>query len=191
MPWRRLPGALWPWVRARLTEVGLGALVEGQQATDHHLRGLMKACLGMLGTARPEDLSRAMRDHLPPLGVTACTMTTLLPDRQGTYQLEVVARLSRELGQGKKLRLPVESLGIDASLEHRAAVVLMPLDFNGSAVGLVGFDWGARNPVHYEHLREVFSLAGHALGGCMQTPSLLRASNDEPLPENETSDSVA
>jgi hypothetical protein len=55
--------------------------------------------------------------------------------------------------------LPQSSLGLDQTLSHLAIAVLLPLDFNQEPVGLAAFAWGAHNPLLYEQLREVSSVA--------------------------------
>jgi hypothetical protein len=73
-----------------------------------------------------------------------------------------MARLSPDFVSAKVQPLPISSLGLDQTLQHRAAVLLMPLEFNQRPVGLAGFAWGAHNPLIYEQLREWLSLAVYA-----------------------------
>jgi hypothetical protein len=54
-------------------------------------------------------------------------------------------------------------LGIDSALEREDTLVVEPLEFAGSPVGIAAFAWGAHNPVHYEVLREVLSTAIYGL----------------------------
>jgi hypothetical protein len=91
-----------------------------------------------LATHDTSALSRALSSHLPPLGITASAISRLSVGTRRAPQLEVVARLSPEFGSTKTQVLPMSSLGLDQALEHRAAVVLMPLFFNRQPLGLGG-----------------------------------------------------
>ena len=148
--------------RLMLTQVALAAYRERDQAAASHLRNISKTCLETLATRDAGPISRALSAHLPPLGVSACAISRLLPSSRRGAQLEVVARLSPDFGQSKLQLLPESSLGLDQTLSHLATAVLMPLDFNQQPVGLAAFAWGAHNPLVYEQLREVLSLAVYA-----------------------------
>lgn len=147
--------------RLMLTQVGLSAYRERDQAAANHMRNISKTCMETLATHETSALSRALSAHLPPLGVAACAISRLSTSRRGA-QLEVVARVSPEFVTTKSPTLPISSLGIDPTLQHRAAVLLMPLDFNHRPVGLAGIAWGAHNPLIYEQLREWLSVAVYA-----------------------------
>jgi DNA-binding LacI/PurR family transcriptional regulator len=148
--------------RLMLTHVGLSAYRDRDHAANSHMRNISRACTEVLATRNSSALSRALSEHLPPLGVAACAISRLSMSSRAGQQLEVVARLSPDFGNVKAPVLPISSLGIDQTLEHRAGVVLMPLEFNQRAVGLAGFAWGAHNPLIYEHLRESLSVAVYA-----------------------------
>ncbi len=148
--------------RLMLTQVGLSAYRERDQAATNHMRNISKTCMDTLATHETSALSRALSTHLPPLGVAACTITRLSTASRRGAQLEIVARLSPDFVNAKVQPLPISSLGIDQTLQHRAAVLLMPLEFNHRPVGLAGFAWGAHNPLIYEQLREWLSVAVYA-----------------------------
>ncbi len=152
--------------RHRLTSVALAAMKESERAINRHLRQLLRASLGCLVGGSPETIASALRSHLPPLGIAACTLSLarLLPDRNEP-QFQVLARLNLDMKDKEGSLLSAMSLGLDQTLEHRAAVVMMPLDFDESPVGLAGFEWGARNPALYEQLREFFCVCARAWGG--------------------------
>ena len=101
--------------------------------------------------------------HLPLLGVEACTVTRLSTTPAGVREHRVLTRLGEKIVSSSSTVLTAESLGIDSSLDHRAAVVVLPLDFGGQSVGLASCSWGAHNPLNYELLRE---LIGAAVYGC-------------------------
>ncbi|HWO08901.1 MAG TPA: substrate-binding domain-containing protein [Polyangiaceae bacterium] len=149
--------------RLTLTQVALAAYRERDQAAGNHLRNITRTCLEALATHDASALSRALSQHLPPLGVSACTLTRLQSSERRGRQLEVVARVSPDFGSAKAQPLPMSSLGLDQTLTHLAAVVLMPLDFGQSPVGLAGFAWGAHNSLIYEQLRETLSVAVQAV----------------------------
>jgi hypothetical protein len=148
--------------RLVLTQVALCAYRERDQAAGNHLRNISRTCLDTLGTRDAGPLSRALSEHLPALGVSACAITRLTSSERRGQQLEVVARVSPDFGSSKIQPLPVSSLGLDQTLSHLAAVVLMPLVFNQQPMGLAGFAWGAHNPLIYEQLREILSVAVYA-----------------------------
>jgi len=149
--------------RLMLTQVALSAYRDRDQSAASHLRNISKTCLETLATREAGPISRALSAHLPPLGVSACAISRLLPSSRRGAQLEVVARLSPDFGQSNKLQLlPDSSLGLDQTLSHLASAVLLPLDFNQQPVGLAAFAWGAHNPLVYEQLREVLSVAVYA-----------------------------
>jgi DNA-binding LacI/PurR family transcriptional regulator len=148
--------------RLVLTMVALAAYRDRDQAAARHLRNISKTCLETLVTRESGPISRALSAHLPPLGVSACAISRLLPSSRRGAQLEVVARLSPDFGHSKLQLLPQSSLGLDQTLSHLAIAVLMPLDFNQEPVGLAAFGWGAHNPILYEQLREVLSVAVYA-----------------------------
>jgi sigma-B regulation protein RsbU (phosphoserine phosphatase) len=150
--------------RLLITTVALSAYRDRDQAVTDHMRNISKACMGALATQDTTALSRALSTHLPPLGVAACSINRLSVASRRGPQLEIVARLSPDFVATKTAPLPMSSLGIDQTLQHRAAVVLMPLEFNQRPVGLAGFAWGAYNPMTYELLREWLSVAVYASG---------------------------
>jgi len=151
--------------RLILTQVALAAYRERDQAAANHLRNISRTCLEAVGSRDVGSLTRVLSEHLPPLGVSACAISRFSSGSRRGKQLELVARVAPDFGNGKSLSLPVDSLGLDQTLAHLAAVVLMPLDFNQQALGLAGFAWGAHNPLLYEQLREVLSVAVYASGG--------------------------
>jgi hypothetical protein len=148
--------------RLMITNVGLSAYRDRDQAATDHMRNISKACLGAFATRDMTALSRALSTHLPPLGVDAGTISRLSAAAGRGRQLDIVARLSPDFVTTRTPALPMSSLGIDPILQHRAAVVLMPLEFNQLPVGLAGFAWGAHNPMTYELLREWLSVAVYA-----------------------------
>jgi DNA-binding LacI/PurR family transcriptional regulator len=148
--------------RLMVTNVGLSAYRDRDQAATDHMRNISKACMGAFAAQDTTALSRALSTHLPPLGVTACSISRLSTTSARGPRLEIVARLSPDFVPAKNPALPTGSLGIDQTLQHRAAVVLMPLEFNRRPVGVAGFAWGAHNPMTYELLREWLSVAVYA-----------------------------
>ena len=148
--------------RLMLTQVALSAYRDRDQSAASHLRNISRTCLETLATREAGPISQALSAHLPPLGVSACAISRLLPSSRRGAQLEVVARLSPDFGQSRLQLLPESSLGLDQTLSHLASAVLLPLDFNQQPVGLAAFAWGAHNPLVYEQLREVLSVAVYA-----------------------------
>jgi sigma-B regulation protein RsbU (phosphoserine phosphatase) len=151
--------------RLMITNVGLSAYRDRDQAATDHMRNISKACMGALAAQDATALSRALSTHLPSLGVAACSISRLNTASSRGPQLQIVAHLSPDFVFTKSPALPVSSLGLDQTLQHRAAVVLMPLEFNQRPVGLAGFAWGAHNPMIYELLREWLSVAVYAGNG--------------------------
>jgi len=146
-----------------LTQVALAAYRERDHAAANHLRNISKTCLEVLATREAGPIGRALSEHLPPLHVSGCAISRFVVHAHRGRQLEVLARVSPDFGKAKTQILPVGSMGLDQTLEHLAAVVLMPLEFNQTPVGLAGFAWGAHNPLLYEQLREVLGVAVYAL----------------------------
>ncbi len=161
--------------RLMLTHVGLSAYRERDQAANNHMRNISKSCMETLASHEASSLSRALSVHLPPLGIAACSISRLALGGQRGPQLDVIAQLSPDFGSSKAPVLPMTSLGLDQTLQHRAAVVLMPLDFKQQPVGVAGIAWGAHNPLVYEQLRELFSMAVYATLDTSRTATSLRA----------------
>lgn len=150
--------------RTMLTHVGLSAYRERDQAANNHLRNIAQTCMATLATRESAALSRALSTHLPPLGVSACTISRLTESKTRGPELSLLAQLSPDFAPARAGTLPLASLGVDQALHHRAGIVLMPLDFAGQPLGVVGFAWGAFNPLIYEQLREWFSIVLYATG---------------------------
>jgi hypothetical protein len=49
-------------------------------------------------------------------------------------------------------------------LEREEVMLIEPLEFDGHPVGVAALAWGARDPLHYEQLREVLGAAVYGLG---------------------------
>ena len=167
--------------RLMLTQVGLSAYRERDQAANNHMRNISKSCMETLAAHEASSLSRALSLHLPPLGIAACSISRLARGGQRGPVLEVMAQLAPDFGSSKAPVLPMTSLGLDQTLLHRAAVVLMPLDFNQQPVGVAGIAWGAHNPLIYEPLRELFSMAVYATLDTSRSATSLRAETSASL----------
>ncbi|HEX6764425.1 MAG TPA: substrate-binding domain-containing protein, partial [Polyangiaceae bacterium] len=148
--------------RMRLARVGSDVEHERHQSLSLHARIVTKACLAMVAAGDPSLLETTLREHLPALGIPACTVTRLRKQKQ-TSDFVVVARFSPNALTTPEPVLATHDLGIDSALEREDTLVVEPLEFAGSPVGIAAFAWGAHNPVHYEVLREVLSTAIYGL----------------------------
>ncbi len=148
--------------RLTLTHVALAAYRERDQAAQSHLRNIGRPCLEALATRDSDAWREALTRHLPPLGIAAGAVSRLRESPRQGRQLEVLARLSPDFADAKPQTLPITSLGLDQALQHRAAVILLPLEFGGRPLGIACLAWGAHNPLVYEPLREQLSLAVYA-----------------------------
>ena len=116
----------------------------------------------MVAGADASALGTTLAEHLPALGIPAYAVTRLSRSRAST-ELAIVARLAPNALSRPLHFIANTELGIDPALEREETLVVEPLEFAGTEVGIAAFAWGARNPVHYEVLREVLSLAVYAL----------------------------
>jgi len=148
--------------RMRLARVGSDVEQERHQNLSLHARFVTKACLSMVAGGGAQELEATLKEHLPALGIPACAITRLRKTKHST-DLAVVARFAPNALSGAAQVLPAHELGIDGALEREETLVIEPLEFAGTPVGIAAFAWGAHNPVHYEVLREVLSAAVYAL----------------------------
>ena len=148
--------------RFRLARISTDVDHERHQSLNLHARIVTKACLSVIAGDDPRVLGAALSEHLPALGISACTLTELHTKRTSS-ELVIVARFASNSLSSPLRALPLRDLGIDSGLEREDVLVLEPLEFAGQPVGIAAFAWGARNPVHYEVLREVLSAAVHSL----------------------------
>jgi DNA-binding LacI/PurR family transcriptional regulator len=150
--------------RFRLARIGTDVEHERHQNLNLHARIVSKACLAVVAGDDPRLLGTALSEHLPALGIPACTLTRLTTRNQAS-ELAIVARFAPNALSSPTRILALPSLGIDSGLEQEDVLIVEPLEFAGKPVGIAAFAWGARYPVHYEVLREVLSAAVHSLLG--------------------------
>jgi phosphoserine phosphatase RsbU/P len=148
--------------RLRLARIGSDVEHERQQNLNMHARIVTRACLAVVAGADASALGTTLAEHLPALGIPAYAITRLRRSRAST-ELAVVARLAPNALSRPLHFIATTELGIDPALEREDMLVVEPLEFAGTELGIAAFAWGARNPVHYEVLREVLSLAVYAL----------------------------
>ncbi|HEX6765213.1 MAG TPA: substrate-binding domain-containing protein, partial [Polyangiaceae bacterium] len=144
--------------RMRLARVGSEVEHERQQSLNHHVRTVTKACLDMLAGSDASKLDDALSEHLPALGIKAYIVSRLEKTRAGE-RFTLVARYAENTLTRTLLQVPARDLGIDPALEREEVLVVEPLEFAGTPVGVAALSWGAHTPVHYEALREVLSAA--------------------------------
>jgi DNA-binding LacI/PurR family transcriptional regulator len=148
--------------RLRLARVGADVEHERQQNLNLRLRFVTKACLGVVAGGAAHVLERTLAEHVPALGISAYSVTRLHATKTQS-ELVAVARYAPNALSGASHPVATNELGVDPAIEHEETLVLEPLEFAGTPVGVAAFAWGAKNPVHYEALREVLSAAVHAL----------------------------
>jgi DNA-binding LacI/PurR family transcriptional regulator len=150
---------------SRLTVARIGAEVERDRvrALQARLRLVTKGCLSLLGTTPRVKLAPLLTEHLPALGIRGFSVTRLRGGAGGS-ELEVLVRRAEGISSPGEAKLGSGSLGLDEVLEREEAMLIEPLEFDGHPVGLAALTWGARDPLHYEQLREVLGAAVYALG---------------------------
>jgi sigma-B regulation protein RsbU (phosphoserine phosphatase) len=148
--------------RLRLGRVGSDVEHERQQNLSFHLRLVTKACLAVVAGGDARALDVTLAEHLPALGIAAYCVTRLRATKTQT-ELVVVARRAPNALSSTTQALATSELGVDPTIEREDTLVVEPLEFAGTPVGVAAFVWGAKNPMHYEALREVLSAAVHAL----------------------------
>lgn len=150
--------------RYRLGDVLISAHRERAQSSALHLRHISNACFEALGQGKLDALTLAISDHLPPLGIRAAAVSRFAGEVAGqeARQLELLARVTPEFRSSESAQQRPTVLGLDSTLEHQSAVILLPMVFSGSPVGIVAFAWGAHDPLIYEKLREFMSVAAQA-----------------------------
>jgi DNA-binding LacI/PurR family transcriptional regulator len=150
---------------SRLTVARIGAEVERDRVRtlQARLRLVTKGCLSLLGTTPRAELTPLLTEHLPALGIRSFSVTRLRGGPDGGA-LEVLVRRADGISSPGDSRLTLGSLGLDEVLEQEEAMLIEPLEFDGHPVGLAALTWGARDPLHYEQLREVLGAAVYGLG---------------------------
>ena len=146
--------------RLIVARIGVDVEREQQRALSSRRRAVTKACIAALTTLDESALSATLSEHLPALGIKSYSVTRIVRGEGATAELGVVAR--RVEGVGAPVgTLLASDLGLDEALLLEEAMVIEPLEFAGRPVGLAALGWGARNPLHYEELRELFGPAIH------------------------------
>jgi phosphoserine phosphatase RsbU/P len=150
---------------SRLTIARIGAEVERDRVRTlaARMRLVTKGCLSLLGTWSRAELAPLLTEHLPALGIRSFSVVRFRGPVD-TGMLELVVRRAEGISSPGDAVLPLGSLGLDEALENEEAMLIEPLEFDGQPVGLAALAWGARDPLHYEQLREVLGAAVFGLG---------------------------
>lgn len=150
---------------SRLTISRIGAEVERDRVRTlaARMRLVTKGCLSLLGMWSRAELGSLLLEHLPALGVRSFSVGRFLGPAD-TGKLEIVVRRAEGISSPGEPVLPLGSLGLDEVLEREEAMLIEPLEFDGQPVGIAALAWGARDPLHYEQLREVLGAAVFGLG---------------------------
>jgi sigma-B regulation protein RsbU (phosphoserine phosphatase) len=127
-----------------------------------HMRLIAKACLLTLSSGSCAELRVVLAEQLPALGVHAYSVSRFRGKSGVTPELEVIARRAAGVWRQQIASVEAGRFGLDSALESEVALVIQPLEFGDTPVGLGVFAWGARNPLIYEQLRELLSPALHA-----------------------------
>lgn len=145
---------------SRLLVARIGVDVEREQhrAQSWRLRSITKACISKLGATDEAALAATLAEHLPALGIKSHSVTRFTRGEGATASLGVVARRIEGVGV-TPASLQAKDLGLDAALLLEDALVIEPLEALGHPVGFAAFSWGAREPLHYEQLRELLGPA--------------------------------
>jgi DNA-binding LacI/PurR family transcriptional regulator len=148
---------------SRLATARIGVDVERahQRMLNQHMRIISRVCIGALGTRDAAALPELLAEHLPALGIRGFSVTRLLGSAESGTQLKQLARRSESVTTAREL-LSASTLGLDSTLEQEDVMVIEPLEFAGKPIGLAALGWGARDPLHYEQLRELLSAAVYA-----------------------------
>jgi DNA-binding LacI/PurR family transcriptional regulator len=150
---------------SRLTIARIGAEVERDRVRtlQARLRLVTKGCLSLLGTLPRAELAPLLTEHLPALGIRGFSVTRFR-GKAGDTELDLLVRRAEGISSPGDPTLPLGSLGLDEMLEGEEVMLIEPLEFDGHPVGLAALAWGARDPLHYEQLREVLGAAVYGLG---------------------------
>lgn len=148
---------------ARMVLARVGAELERarDQLLSSRMRVITKACLAVAAGAPERVLVRELEDQLPSLGIAGYTVSRVRESPRGLF--DVVARRAAGMEISTISQVSGLDLGLDPVLMQTEVAVVEPLEFRGEITGLAAFGWGADNPVHYEHLRDVLSLALYSL----------------------------
>ncbi len=151
---------------ARMVLARVGGELERarDQLLSARMRVITKACLAVAAGAPERVLVRELEDQLPALGIGGYTVSRVRESPRGLF--DVVARRAAGMEISTISQVSGLDLGLDPVLMQTEVAVVEPLEFRGEITGLAAFGWGADNPVHYEYLREVLSLALYALRHC-------------------------
>jgi DNA-binding LacI/PurR family transcriptional regulator len=150
---------------SRLTIARIGAEVERDRVRTlaTRMRLVTKGCLSLLGLWSRAELGPLLTEHLPALGIRAFSVARFRGPAD-TGELEALVRRAEGISSPGESVLSLGSLGLDEALEREEAMLIEPLEFDGQPVGLAALAWGARDPLHYEQLREVLGAAVFGLG---------------------------
>lgn len=145
---------------SRLTISRIGAEVERDRVHTlaARMRLVTKGCLSLLGMWSRVELAPLLTEHLPALGIRGFSVARFRGPAD-TGQLEVLVRRAEGISTPGEPLLPLGSLGLDDALGQEEAMLIEPLEFDGQPVGIAALSWGARDPLHYEQLREVLGAA--------------------------------
>jgi DNA-binding LacI/PurR family transcriptional regulator len=136
-----------------------------QRILTRRMRAITVSCLSLIRKAETADLGRALGEHLPALGIDTFIVSRFrAAGRPG--ELEILAHRGSLQRVGAAPFVQAEDLGLNTMFEQELAMVIQPLDYEGRPVGIAGLAWGAKEPVHYEQLREILAAAFWSSGPC-------------------------
>jgi hypothetical protein len=129
-------------------------------------RALGRAAAAIASAHDLDDLSKAVSEHLPLLGIRRCYVATFGDDkREGegrTARLALVHApgLARSVPPSWQLQPPEDILRGLARLDsHEHALAVLPATFRGEELGVIVLELEAVDGYLYETLRDVFTAA--------------------------------
>ncbi len=144
-------------VRLVLARMGVDVEKHRQGVLNLRLRIITRACQALVGSGTLEELGKVLEEQLPALGIRSFSVACF--EDESLRTLVPIAKSSRGLWRPQSPGLPAESLGLDPVLEQEGVIVIEPLEFEATPLGIAAFGWGAETPAHYEQLREALSQA--------------------------------
>jgi hypothetical protein len=144
--------------RLTIARAAANAERDYQRILARRMRAITVSCLSLIRNAKTPDLGRALDEHLPALGIDTFIVSRFRSEGH-PGELEIIARRASLRSSVVAPSVQAEHLGLNAMFEHEQAMVIQPLDYEGQPVGIAGLAWGAKEPVHYEQLREILAAA--------------------------------
>lgn len=148
-------------------ELAAIAQSERRSALLDRMTVLGEATAALLAAPDVSTLAETAANHLPRLGIRACTIALFTPPGKVSDDLETALMFTEEGRHPTSLRYRSKLLAPADFLDGRS-VIVEPLGFRGEVLGLALLEHGASDSMVYEELRL-------ALGAALKGAQLIRA----------------